>query len=93
MGFGHLINRHVFFLFFFLTRFHFSGANLVGSYLVISDSSKVREEWIIKNEHCIGECGSVSKQQNLQILRGYFGLSAYYLIIDTDFLFLNLVVF
>lgn len=47
-----------------------------------------------KNEHCIGECGSVSKQQNLQILlRGYFGLSAYYLIIDTDFYFLNLVVF
>lgn len=37
-----------FFLFFFLTRFHFSGANLVGSYFVISDSSKVREEWIIK---------------------------------------------
>lgn len=48
MVFGHLINWHVFFPFFFLTRFHFSGANLVGSYFVISDSSKVREEWIIK---------------------------------------------
>lgn len=40
-----------------------------------------------KNGHCIGECGSVNKQQNLQILRGYFGLSAYHLIIDTDFIF------
>lgn len=38
----------LFSFFFFLTRFHFSGANLVGSYFVISDSSKVREEWIIK---------------------------------------------
>lgn len=45
MVFGHLINWHVFS--FFLTSFHFSGANLVGSYF-ISDSSKVREEWIIK---------------------------------------------
>lgn len=40
-----------------------------------------------KNGRCIGECGSVNKQQNLQILRGYFGLSAYHLIIDTDFIF------
>lgn len=47
-----------------------------------------------KNEHCIGECGSVSKQQDLQILlRGYFGLSAYYLIIDADFLFFKLSCF
>lgn len=32
----------------FLTRFYFSGVYLVGSYFVIFDSSKVREEWIIK---------------------------------------------
>lgn len=36
------------FFFSFFARFYFSGANLVGFYFVISDSSKVRKEWIIK---------------------------------------------